>query len=215
MSPHVHSCLQVQFPSLVWGNVSTRARTWLLKLLTTQPEARMTAQEAARHPWLTGVEDHVLDDVTKAMKHDLPDVMNPDITEGMTLDMKDVMNTGMTVILNAVMTGSSTEEDSASPACPDLHQQIRDTVEGQNKKQGQEQGKEQGQEQRKEQGQGQTELQGREQERAQVKGQGQPQKQRQEQEYEQGKEQGQGKIELQRQTKAAKRRRLRRTYRHL
>ena len=173
------------------------ARNWLLKLLTAQPEARMTAQEAARHPWLTGVEGDVLDDVTNVMNHGLPDVMNPHITDGMTLDMQDVMNTGKTVILNAVMTGSSTPGDSASPACPDLHQQTRYTVEGQTEKQGQEQGKDHGKEQGQEQEQVQTELQGQKQERAQVQGQGQTEKQRQEQEHEQGKEQGQGQIKPQ------------------
>lgn len=39
-------------PSVYWQGVSQEARNFINKLLTTDPQTRMTAQQALDHPWL-------------------------------------------------------------------------------------------------------------------------------------------------------------------
>ena len=40
-------------PNKIWSNVSDRARSFIRRLLQVSPSERMTARQAARHPWLT------------------------------------------------------------------------------------------------------------------------------------------------------------------
>ena len=59
-------------PEIYWQGVSQEARDFICRLLTINPEPRMTAKEALQHPWLANVSTS-LDTVQRDL---LPDIKN-------------------------------------------------------------------------------------------------------------------------------------------
>lgn len=45
---------QFSFPSPEWDNISADAKDLLSKMLTYDPEERISAAEALQHPWISG-----------------------------------------------------------------------------------------------------------------------------------------------------------------
>ncbi len=49
------------FSDPVWGNVSEKGKNLITKLLTYDPEARPSAQEALQDPWIVEMSAQVVD----------------------------------------------------------------------------------------------------------------------------------------------------------
>ena len=59
-------------PAIYWEGVSQQARDFICRLLTVDPEQRMTAKQALAHPWLADVNA----EAENAQRDLLPDIKN-------------------------------------------------------------------------------------------------------------------------------------------